>query len=290
MKAIILGANGQDGYYLSQLLSSEGIELINISRSGDFLRVDISDWDEVSGLVQLHRPDYIFHLAARSTTQHFAWEENHHTISTGALYLLEAVRLFSAGTKVFLSGSGLQFKNEGRPIKESDPFEATSIYAVNRIHTVYAARYYRKFGLKIYIGYFFNHDSPMRSDKHISRKITDAVKRIAGGQDEKIRIGDMSVRKEWGYAGDIVRAIWTLIQQDSVFEATIGTGMAYSIEDWIRVCFEYVGLDPAAHVEEENGFTPEYKILVSDPATLFSLGWRPEVSFKELAKMMMDQV
>lgn len=289
MKAIIWGASGQDGYYLSQLLSSEGVDLVNISRSTGFLHLNITDWNDVSELIQLHQPDYIFHLAARSTTQHFAWEENHHTISTSTLYLLEAVRLFSPGTKIFLSGSGLQFKNDGRPIKESDPFDATSIYAVSRIHTVYAARYYRKLGLKVYIGYFFNHDSPLRSDKHISRMITDAVKRIASGQTEKISIGDMSVRKEWGFAGDIVKAVWTLVRQDSVFEATIGTGKAYSIGDWIRACFEYIGLDPAGHVEEVKGFTPEYKILVSDPATLFSLGWRPEVSFRDLAKMMMDK-
>jgi GDPmannose 4,6-dehydratase len=289
MKAIIWGAGGQDGHYLSRLLLSEGLELIRISRSGDFLHLNISDWKEVSELIRLHKPEYIFHFAAQSTTQHFAWEENHRTISTGSLYLLEAVRQFSPHTKVFLSGSGLQFKNSGAPIKESDPFEATSIYAVSRIHTAYAARYYRKFGLRIYIGYFFNHDSPLRSERHISKKITEAVKRIASGLKEKIRIGDLSTKKEWGFAGDVVRAIWTLVNQEAVFEATLGTGSAYSIEDWINTCFANVNIDPAGHVEEEKGFTAEYKILVSDPATIFSLGWRPEVSFKTLSKMMMGQ-
>jgi len=290
MKAIIYGANGQDGYYLGKLLSAGSIDLINVSRSGDFLHTDISDWNEVSELIRTHKPDYVFHLAALSTTQHFAWQENHHTISTGVLYLLEAVHRYSPGTRVFLSGSGLQFRNDGKPIKETDPFEATSIYAVSRIHTVYIARYYRKLGINVYIGYFFNHDSPLRSDKHVSRKITEAVKRIAAGQAEKIRIGDASVKKEWGYAGDTVKAIWALVWQDLIFEATIGTGLAYSIEDWIKTCFEYVNLDPSGSVEQEEGFKSEYRILVSDPATIFSLGWRPEVSFKQLAQMMMDCV
>lgn len=289
MKAIIWGAGGQDGHYLSKLLLSEGIELIQISRSGNFLRADISNWKDVSELVQLHQPEYIFHLAAQSTTQHFAWEENHRTISTGSMYLLEAVRQFSPHTKVFLSGSGLQFRNNGRPIKESDPFEPTSIYAVSRIHTSYLAHYYRKFGLKIYMGYFFNHDSPLRSERHISRSITEAVRRIASGHAEKIKVGDLATKKEWGFAGDIVKAIWVLVSQNTVFEATLGTGSAYSIEDWIKACFANVNIDPTGHVEEEKDFTAEYKILVSDPATIFSLGWRPEISFNALSKMMMYQ-
>jgi GDPmannose 4,6-dehydratase len=290
MKAIIWGANGQDGYYLSRLLLSEGVELIQISRSGNFLQLDISDWKQVSELIRLQQPDYIFHLAAQSTTQHVAWEHNHQTISTGSLYLLEAVRLYSPHTRVFLSGSGLQFKNEGNPIKESDPFAAKSIYAVSRIHTVYAARYYRELGLKIYVGYLFNHDSPLRSDKHVSRKVTDAVKRIAGGQAEKIRIGDLSTKKEWGFAGDIVKAIWIFVQQDFIFEATIGTGLAYSIGDWIDICFNHAHIDPTSYVEEEKGFQAEYGILVSDPSTIFSLGWRPEISVNALSQMMIDQV
>jgi GDPmannose 4,6-dehydratase len=285
-KAIIYGAGGQDGHYLIRLLEAEGVELINISRSGDFLRINITDYSEVSELVRRELPDYIFHFAAQSTTNHGTWEENHQTISTSTLYLLEAVKRYSPGTRVFLSGSGLQFRNEGRPIKESDPFEATSQYGVNRIHTVYLARYYRLLNIKVYFGYFFNHDSPLRSPRHVSRKITDAVKRIKAGSEEKIMIGDPSVKKEWGYAGDIVKAVWTLVNQERIFEATIGTGEAFSIEDWIKICFQEVGLDPSGLVEQESGFVPEYKVLVSDPATIFSLGWQPETSICELARIM----
>ena len=287
MTAIIFGAGGQDGYYLSQLLSSEGLDLIQVSRSENYTHVNIANWKEVSELVRVNKPDYIFHFAAESTTSHFAWHENHHTISTGVLYLLEAVRQYSNHTKLFLSGSGLQFKNEGVPIKEDHPFEASSIYAVNRINTVYTARYFRKLGVKAYVGYFFNHDSPLRSERHVSKKIAEAAKRIAKGSDEKLSIGDVTVKKEWGFAGDIVKGVWTLIKQDDIFESIIGTGEAYSINEWIQECFNHFKLNPELFVLKEENFQPEYEILVSDPATIFSLGWRPLVSFKELAQMML---
>src|SRR6188474_2736160 len=180
MKAIIWGADGQDGFYLDALLRQKGYEVTGIGQK-DIGRINISNYTQVSDLIKKDQPDFIFHLAANSTTQHFAWQENHETISTGTLNILESVKEFSPHSKIFLSGSGLQFKNEGHPISETDPFEASSIYAVNRIHTVYAARYYRALGVKAYVGYFFNHDSPLRSERHINKKIIEAAKRIAAG-------------------------------------------------------------------------------------------------------------
>ncbi len=286
MKAIIWGINGQDGFYLSELLIKEGIEVIGIGRFEESYKVDISVFEDVVNLIKHNQPQFIFHLAANSTTQHIAWKENHETISTGALNILEAVKLFSPHTKVFLSGSGLQFENLGLPIKETDHFKATSIYAVSRIHTVYAARYYRQLGLKVYVGYFFNHDSPRRSERHINIKVISTAKRIAKGSDEKLVIGDLHVKKEFGFAGDIVKAIWTLVQQDKIEEATIGTGQAYSIEEWVDLCFTLFNLKWQDHVIESNAYTPEYKILVSDPSSIHSLGWKPQTNILELAKMM----
>jgi GDPmannose 4,6-dehydratase len=236
--------------------------------------------------VKQYKPDYIFHLAANSTTRHDALFENHATISTGTFNILEAVKLFSPHTKVFLSGSGLQFKNTGYPIKETDPFEATSPYAVSRIQSVYAARYYRSKGIKVYVGYFFNHESPMRPERHMSKKIACLAQRVADGSNEKIEIGDISVKKEWAFAGDIVNGIYSLVNQDNIFEATIGSGIAYSIEDWLNECFSVIERDWKRHVIIQDNFKPEYKILVSDPSSIFSLGWIPVVSFSSLAKMM----
>jgi GDPmannose 4,6-dehydratase len=284
--AIIFGANGQDGYYLNRLLQTKGVTVICASRKGDGLHVDVSNYDAVSSLVKIHKPTYIFHLAANSTTRHDATMENHATISTGTLNILESVKNFSPLSKVFLSGSGLQFVNNGLPIKETDDFCANSPYSVSRIQSVYAARYYRSLGIKVYVGYFFNHESPLRPERHMSKKIALFTKRILAGQNEQMEIGDISVRKEWTFAGDVVEAIYTLVSQDHIFEATIGSGLAYSIQDWLNECFGIIDKDWRNYIYENSDFTPEYSVLYSDPSTIKSIGWFQKVDFCSLAKMM----
>lgn len=289
MTSIIIGINGQDGYYLHQLLKEQGHEVIGLSRSGGFLKIDISDYTQIAELIATHKPDYIFHLAANSTTRHDALFENHATISTGTLNILEAVKKLSPSTKVFISGSGLQFKNNNEPIKEADEFEARDPYSLSRIHSVFAARYYRRLGVKVYVGYFFNHDSPRRTERHMAKKISAAALRIGNGSNEKLSIGDINAIKEWTYAGDIVKGIVSLVQQDDVHEANISSGIGYSIEDWLTACFTLVGKNWKDHVEINTDFTPDYKQLVSDATLIHSLGWKPTVSFEELAKMMINK-
>lgn len=285
MNALIFGINGQDGFYLGQLLLSLNIGVHGVGR-GD---TDISDYEQVSGVIKKLQPSFIFHLAANSTTRHEVLFENHETISTGALNILEAVKNFSPQSKVFISGSGLQFKNENKPIKESDDFEARDAYSVSRIHSVFAARYYRSLGIKTYVGYFFNHDSPKRTERHMAMKIATAAKRIAKGSSEKIEIGDASVIKEWAFAGDIVKGIWLLVNQDNIFEANISNGEGHSISEWIDTCFSIIGKNPNEHIVKKNDFTPEYKELISDNGIIRSLGYVPGVSFKALAVMMIDK-
>jgi GDPmannose 4,6-dehydratase len=287
-KAIIFGANGQDGFYLAQLLKQQGYTVIGISRNEPFLQVDITSYSAVSTLIEEQKPDFVFHLAANSTTRHDALFENHATISTGSLNILEAVKNFSPGTRVFISGSGLQFANDNKPIKETDAFEARDAYSVSRIHSVYAARYYRRLGIKAYVGYFFNHDSPRRTERHMAMKIAAAAKRIAAGSDEKLEIGDMSVIKEWAYAGDVVKGIWTLVSQDAVMEANISSGLGYSIKEWVEACFQAIGKDWKQFVLTKDNFAAEYKQLISDPSQIHSLGWKSTVSFEQLAKMMVQ--
>ncbi|MEJ7610366.1 MAG: GDP-mannose 4,6-dehydratase [Ferruginibacter sp.] len=287
-KAIIFGAAGQDGIFLRQLLENAGLKVIGVSRSAEFLKTDISNYAEVSALIQAEQPEYIFHLAANSTTGHEALFENHQTIATGSLNILEAVKNFSPSTKVFISGSGLQFLNRGLPIKETDPFEANDAYSISRIQNVYAARYFRSLGLKVYVGYFFNHDSELRSERHVTKKISETVKRIAAGSDEILQIGDMSVIKEWSYAGDIVKGIWLLVNQEKVFEANISSGEGHSIEEWIVACFNIAGVSPKKYITGVPGFISGYRKLVSDNTLIRSLGYQPAVSFPDLAKMMMQ--
>ncbi len=286
MKAIIFGVNGQDGFYLSELCRLKGIEPIGISRSGNFVHADVSRRNEVELLIKQHEPSYIFHVAANSTTRHDALFENHETISTGSLNILEAVKNHCPRAKVFITGSGVQFENKGKPISESDTFEGSSPYSIARIQSVYAARYYRGLGLQVYTGYLFHHESPLRKPNHISKMVALAVKRIAAGSKETIELGDISVVKEWTFAGDVAKGIFTLIEQDEVFEAVIGSGLGYSIENWLEQCFSVIGRNWRDHVRIREGFKPEYKYLVSNPKTINALGWFPTVKFEELARIM----
>ena len=289
MTTLIFGASGQDGYYLSELLKQEGHKVLDISRQGSIIKADVADYSVTRELIREHKPEYIFHMAANSTTKHEALFENHATIATGTLNILEAVKKFSSQSKVFISGSGLQFKNNGKPIKETDDFEARDPYSVSRIHSVYASRYYRKLGIRSYVGYFFNHDSLLRSERHIAQNIAATASRIAKGTNEKIAIGDINIIREWGYAGDIVKGIWKLVQQDEITEAVIGTGKGFSIKDWLEECFELIDKDWTDYVEPAQDFVADYKELVSDPSTIFSLGWKPEVDLAGLAAMMVKK-
>jgi len=286
MKALIFGAGGQDGQYLTQLLCKKKIEVIAISRNHGDVIGNVSDFSFVENQIRNHQPAYIFHLAANSSTKHNVLFENHETISTGTLNILESVKRHCPDSKVFITGSGVQFKNTGLPINETDEFEGNSPYSVARIQSVFAARYYRKLGLKVYVGYLFHHESPLRQPNHVSQMIALAAKRISKGSEEIIELGDISVEKEWTFAGDIATGIFTLIEQENVFEAVIGSGITYSIENWLEKCFGCIGKDWHNYVKIRQGFSPEYKRLVSNPKTINSLGWFPTIELQSLAEIM----
>jgi GDPmannose 4,6-dehydratase len=288
MIALIFGANGQDGIYLTDLFRDKNIDVIRISRSDGDVIGSITNYSLVAKLVKKYKPFYIINLAANSSTQHDVIFNNHETISTGSLNILEATRVFSPNSKVFITGSGLQFKNIGFPLSEYDSFEASSAYATSRIHSTFAARYYRSLGIKVYVGYLFHHESPYRRESYISKKITEAAKNISRGNNQILEIQDISVEKEWGYAKDIMRGVITLLEQEHIFEATIGTGITYTIENWIESCFSLVGLDWKDHVVSMPNYNSQYKKLVSNPKTINQLGWRPEINFNDLASLMMN--
>ena len=183
----------------------------------------------------------------------------------------------------------MQFKNDGSPISESTPFSASSPYSLARIHATYAGRYYRDFfGMKIFTGFLFNHDSPLRSESHINQKIVKTAQRIKAGEKLKLEIGSTEVRKEFNFAGDIVEAIWTLVNQDQITECVIGSGASYSIREWIESCFSIVELEWKDHVILLDKFVPEYQNLVSSPDLIRSIGWDPQISFENLSQRMMS--
>jgi GDPmannose 4,6-dehydratase len=286
-RALIFGASGQDGHYVSEICEERQIDAVTVARrSGWRHQGTVADAALVEQLVE-QQPDVIFHLAATSTTKHEALRDNHETIVTGTLNILESVLRYSPATRVLIVGSGTQFRNQGLPISENSEFDPSSAYAVARIQTVFAARYYRMLGVKAYVGYLFHHESPYRPAHHVSRMIIDGVKRIVAGSSEKITIGDASVEKEWAYAKDVAEGMFTLIEQDVVYEATIGTGIAYSINDFLTEAFRQAGLSIENHVEFRSDFQPEYARLVSDPRTMNGLGWKAATSLEQLVELML---
>jgi GDPmannose 4,6-dehydratase len=288
-RALIFGANGQDGYYLSKLLQLNKIEVISISRTSGSILGDVADFEFVDNIIKDRNPSYVFHFAANSTTKHTALLENHASISSGTLNILEAVKKHSPNAKVFISGSAMQFKNDGHPISENTPFESSSAYSAERIYSVYLSRYFReKFHLNTYVGYLFNHDSPLRSENHINQKIVLSAISIANGSQDKLIIGDVDVKKEFNYAGDIVNAIWELVSQNDVNEMIIGSGVAYDIRNWLEYCFNKMGLNWEEHTIQDDNFITDYNVLVSDPKLLMSTGWKPTKDIFQLAELMLN--
>jgi GDPmannose 4,6-dehydratase len=287
--AIIFGSNGQDGFYLNELLVKKGIRVYKISRRNCEIIGSVSDFNFVEKLIKEIKPDFIFHFAATSKVSHEFLFDNHSSISIGTLNILESVRLHSINSKVFISGSALQFKNSGDPIDEFAEFEPSSIYSTFRIHSVYTARYFReKFNLKIYVGYLFNHDSPLRSSSHVNQKIVEASVRISNGDTKKLLLKDISVKKEFSFAGDIVEAVWLFVNQDYIFESVIGSGIAYSITDWLDLCFSRFNLNWKNFVIIEDEKYNESLVLVSNPKTIFKLGWKQKTTISDLATLMIN--
>lgn len=287
MTGLIFGASGQDGHYLTRSCRARGIEAIGVSRSpGKWIQGDVSKYSDVEGLVRTHKPDFIFHLAANSTTRHDALFENHETIVTGALNVMEAAQAHAPTARIFIAGSGLQFRNSGRPIDESAEFHASSAYGVARIAAAFAARYYRERGLKTYVGYLFHHESSLRKPSHVSMKIATAARAAGQGGDGSLQIGDARVAKEWTFAGDVTEAMLTLVCQDAVFEAVIGSGETHTIQEWIEACYGEAGKSWQHFVKSAEAYQSEYQVLSADPALIRSLGWQPTVTFRDLARAM----
>lgn len=288
-KAIIFGINGQDGYYLSKLLQQQGIKVTGMSRSpGNWVQGSVADFELVNNLIKVNLPDYIFHLAANSATHHELVFEHLQTISAGTINILESAYRHAGHAKIFIAGSGLQFVNRESPIKETDEFSARDVYSIARIHAVYAARYYRSKGLATYTGYLFHHDSPMRKYNHMNQKIIHIVKAIAKGAAPMLSIADVSVEKEFGFAGDIAEGMFHLMRQDTISEACIGTGKPYTIQKWLELCFGSINKNWKDYVVVNRDFVPQFRRLISDPGTMNKIGWKAKTTIEELASMMLQ--
>ena len=289
MTALIFGSTGQDGRYLRKHLAAKGVNVFGVSRSGDDACIDVNDAGAVRKVIREVRPDYLFHLAATSSTAREHLWANHASISTGTLAILDAVEYEAPNARVLLAGSGLQFVNEGQPIHEECPLDHSSPYTVARNHSLFAARYFRQRGLKVCFAWLFHHDSPERSNQHLNMKIAEAAARHAEGVRDKLLIGDLTAEKEFGFAGDIIEALTMLVQQDSLPECVVGTGAGHTVLEWVQACYGHVGLDWRDFVEPDPHFKNPFRRLVSRPERLFGIGWQPHTSFKDLATLMMDE-
>lgn len=287
MTAIIFGASGQDGIYLTELLEGLGYLVVGVSRTKDgYIQGDISDKNFVTELIRSYIPDFVFNFAATSSTSHSFLYDNHNCIVRGTINILESCFQFSRQSKVFITGSALQFRNLNLPISESTPYEARDSYSSARIASCYYARYYRSLGLKVYIGYLFHHESPLRGSQHLSKRVINGIKEIKNGRSNLLEIGNLNICKEWGYAKDIVSGIYTLVNQDDIFEACIGTGISHPISEWVRLAFDKASLDYNAYIKETGIYRNEFNDLYSDPSVIMSLGWKPTVDIKELVDLM----
>lgn len=288
-KAIIFGASGQDGFYLDKLLKKHNIEVKKSSRNR-FIKGNIGDFDFVNNLIKDAKPDYIFNFAASSNVDHSFIKQNFNSISNGTFNILESVCSLKLNkTKIFLSGSIFQFKNDNNPITENSPLDYSNHYSVLRNNSLYMSRYYRDIlKLNIYFGFFCNHDSPLRSDKYVNSYIIKSLLDLKNNKINEFEVFNMKYFKEFNHAKDVVGAVWKLVNQEKINELIIGSGKSYSIQEWIDICSKIIDVNISKKIinNEKNNLT---KKVVSNPKKLFSIGFKPQLDIYDLANDMINE-
>ncbi len=308
--AFITGITGQDGSYLAEFLLSKGYQVHGLVRRAscdsyerirhivDRLELhsgDLLDWAALTCVLDAVRPDEIYNLGAQSFVP-ASWKQPLFTGDTtglGAMRLLEAMRTVVPRARFYQASSSEMFgKVRESPQRETTPFYPRSPYAAAKAYAHYVTVNYREsYNLFACCGILFNHESPRRGKEFVTRKITDGVARIRTGQDHELRLGNLAARRDWGFAGDYVRAMWLMLQQDEADDYVIGTGETHSVEEFVRHAFERAGLRWQDHVRiDPEFFRPaEVDLLLADPSKARDkLGWQPEVSFQGLVGMMVD--
>jgi GDPmannose 4,6-dehydratase len=319
-KALITGITGQDGSYLAELLLAKGYEVHGIVRRSSSFSTgridhlyhdphekgvklylhygDVSDGTGLRQIIEKVQPDELYNLAAQSHVR-VSFDQPEYTadvVATGTLRLLDALRDYSmAGGKTvrfYQAGSSEMFGAAAPPQNESTPFYPRSPYAVAKVAAYWFAVNYREaYGMFIANGILFNHESPRRGETFVTRKITRAVGRIKKGLQDKLYLGNLDAKRDWGFAGDYVEAMWSMLQADEPSDFVVATGKTYSVREFLEAAFGYAGLDWQRHVEiDPRYFRPtEVDCLLGDPARAAKvLGWTARTSFEELVRMMVD--
>jgi len=318
--ALIIGITGQDGSYLAELLIQKGYQVHGVIRRASTFNTDridglyqdphdldrrmflhygdLSDGTCLRRLTELVQPDEIYNLGAQSHVR-VSFDQPEYTadvVAMGTLRLLECLRDYVANSgkqvRFYQAGSSEMYGSAAPPQDESTVFCPRSPYAVSKLAAHhYAVNYRDAYGLFICNGILFNHESPRRGETFVTRKITRAVGRMKMGLQDKVFLGNLDARRDWGFAGDYVRAMWMMLQQDEPDDYVIATGESHSVRDFLDEAFGYVGLDWRDRVLNDPKYLRPTEVdhLMGNAAKAAEkLGWRPEVDFSGLVRMMVD--
>jgi GDPmannose 4,6-dehydratase len=308
--ALITGITGQDGSYLADLLLREGYRVCGMVRRAsteNFQRIehirdrvelfqgDLLDQTSIASILDQVRPDEVYNLAAMSFVP-TSWHKPVLTAeftAVGVTRVLDAIRQACPKARFYQASSSEMFgKVQETPQSETTPFYPRSPYGVAKVYGHYITVNYREsYGLFACSGILFNHESPRRGLEFVTRKITHGVARIKLGLASELRLGNLQAKRDWGFAGDYVRAMWLMLQQGAADDYVIGTGETHRVEEFVQIAFDHVGLDWRRHVVVDPQFyrPAEVDLLLANPAKAHArLGWRPEVGFVQLVTMMVD--
>jgi GDPmannose 4,6-dehydratase len=309
-KALITGVTGQDGSYLAELLLSKGYEVVGVVRRTshhsyeriehlldriEVVAADLLDQHSLTVVLQDTRPDEVYNLAAQSYVP-TSWTQPVLTgefTALGVTRILEAIRLVHPTAKFYQASSSEMFgRVTETPQRETTSFYPRSPYGVAKVYGHWITVNYREsYDLFAVSGILFNHESPRRGIEFVTRKVTDGVARIKLGMAREIRLGNLDARRDWGFAGDYVDAMWRMLQQPSPEDYVVGTGQAHSVRELVEAAFGHVSLDWREHVVTDPKFIrpAEVDLLLADPSKARrELGWTPKVAFPELVAMMVD--
>ncbi len=308
--ALITGITGQDGSYLAELLLDEGYEVWGMLRRSStesyeriehirerihFVQGDLLDQPSLTAALQQAEPDEVYNLAAQSFVP-TSWSQPVLTAeftAVGVTRLLEAIRQVNPRIRFYQASSSEMYGMvRETPQTELTPFYPRSPYGVAKAYGHYITVNYREsYDMYCCSGILFNHESPRRGLEFVTRKVTDGVARIALGMATELRLGNLDARRDWGFAGDYVRAMWLMLQQDAPDDYVVATGETYTVEKLVQLAFARAGVDPDKHVVLDPAFVrpAEVDLLVGDPAKAKTkLGWEPKVDFEGLVNMMVD--
>jgi GDPmannose 4,6-dehydratase len=315
--ALVTGITGQDGAYLTEFLLNKGYRVHGLIRRASTFNTDridhlykdphdpdvrlrlhygdLSDGGALSSLLRDIQPDEVYNLGAQSHVR-VSFDQPLYTADVGALgtlRLLEAVRTLDKPTRYYQASSSEMYgKVAETPQRETTPFYPRSPYACAKVFAFFQTVNYREaYNLFACNGILFNHESPLRGETFVTRKVTRAATRIKLGLQEYLYLGNLDAKRDWGFAGDYVEAMWLMLQHDRPDDFVIATGRTHSVREWVEEVFNLLGLDVDRHVRIDPRYLrpTEVDLLLGDPSKARrELGWKPKIAFKELAKMMVD--